>query len=802
MERAVRADDHYGRIAAGAVAGAGREGGTGPQSQSQQSRQQPHPLHPSSNSFISHQGSQQPPPPQNPFASREDSPERSLAPPTNGRLKSELYDSFLNGYFDLYQKRKSEFPSVPENDGEMADRYGPPAGSAYGGPYQQQRPQPPPHTVNYKNNNHNENDYYANNSNNNTTTTANTNYDDARQPLQQGYHSPYRDSPSPDYHPGINPSANRYNQSQPSQPYESPSRRPINNSQRNQDPYGPAAASSSASGYRGPQDQSFQSYTPQGNMGKLSSGRGPPYGGNNPSGQDLRGGGDYDQSGQNSPFGAFNNPQSQSSHGSYSSADHLTAAAAPPALSAPQGPYSQGGYGGGYGGPSHLQNRAPPNHPYQNPYDNHSISRNNLNGMDFIDPNAVADDGDDGLQYYNPKRRSMISLNRRSMGSNTALAAGAAAAGTAAVTAGESSRNMYTPDPGAGDLIAEKSTPAAFQNIPADDDDVVKSSKWKKWLFIVIGILILGGIAAGVVVGLMERNKANNSSGGSSTSSQGNQGVDGPDFNLNSPSVKKLLNNKNLHKVFMGMAYTPMNTQYPDCLTNKPLQNNITLDMAVIGQTTNVVRLYGTDCNQTEMVLHAIDQLQLTDMKVWLGVWLDNNMTTNARQVQQLYNILDGPNTKYIKGVVVGNEVLFRQDLTVAQLGDYITNVRSNLTSRGINLPVASSDLGDNWTTALASAVDVVMSNVHPFFGGVAVEQAASWTWTFWQGHDVILTQGTSKGQVISEVGWPSQGGNDCSPSPTCPDATSGSVAGISQMNTFLNTWVCQALANGTEYLW
>jgi len=150
----------------------------------------------------------------------------------------------------------------------------------------------------------------------------------------------------------------------------------------------------------------------------------------------------------------------------------------------------------------------------------------------------------------------------------------------------------------------------------------------------------------------------------------------------------------------------------------------------------------------------------------------------------------------------VGNEVLFRQDLTVTQLGQYITNVRSNLTSRGINLPVASSDLGDNWTSSLASAVDVVMSNIHPFFGGVTVDTAASWTWTFWQTHDVLLTTGTNKGQVISEVGWPSQGGNDCAPSPTCPDSTSGSVAGISQMNTFLNSWVCQALANGTEYLW
>jgi len=54
-----------------------------------------------------------------------------------------------------------------------------------------------------------------------------------------------------------------------------------------------------------------------------------------------------------------------------------------------------------------------------------------------------------------------------------------------------------------------------------------------------------------------------------------------------------------------------------------------------LSQLTNVIRLYGTDCNQTEMVLHAISQLKLTDMKIWAGVWLENNVTTNDRQMQQ-----------------------------------------------------------------------------------------------------------------------------------------------------------------------
>ena len=132
-----------------------------------------------------------------------------------------------------------------------------------------------------------------------------------------------------------------------------------------------------------------------------------------------------------------------------------------------------------------------------------------------------------------------------------------------------------------------------------------------------------------------------------------------------------------------------------------------------------------------------------------------------------------------------------------------LKDVRSNFTSKNYDLPIATSDLGDNWNAELVDVVDLVMSNIHPFFAGVPAAQAASWTWEFWQQHDVLLTQGTTKKQVISETGWPSAGGNDCgSDTTSCPNSTAGSVAGVSEMNTYMSDWVCQALSNGTDYFW
>ena len=97
------------------------------------------------------------------------------------------------------------------------------------------------------------------------------------------------------------------------------------------------------------------------------------------------------------------------------------------------------------------------------------------------------------------------------------------------------------------------------------------------------------------------------------------------------------------------------------------------------------------------------------------------------------------------------------------------------------------------------------MANVHPFFAGVTPEVAPGWTWDFWTQNDVILADGNGKNypkSIISETGWPSQGGNDCGTGSKCPTKTEGAIAGISELNTYLEGWVCPSMENGTTYFW
>lgn len=318
-----------------------------------------------------------------------------------------------------------------------------------------------------------------------------------------------------------------------------------------------------------------------------------------------------------------------------------------------------------------------------------------------IDPAALAEDDDDGLEYEHsrPKHHYLAGSMKgvapnafiRSIGSRD----GSGQYGKLAVAA-----------PGGA------TPPSEWL------DEQNAGNKRLKWLvggaIVLIIILAVVGGAIGAVVGAKKSNvtsvSSNSTSANSSSPGTAVTSSSGGGLNKDSPEIKALLNNQNLHQVFPGIDYTPINTQYPACLGSSPLQNNVTMDIAVLSQLTSRVRLYGNDCNQTEMVLHAIKALGLQNsMKVWLGVWQGNNATTNARQLSQLWDIIDANEASSFAGIIIGNEVLFRQDMTASALVQILGDVRTNLTSRGISLPIATSDLGSEWTTLLASSVDIVM---------------------------------------------------------------------------------------------
>ena len=521
-----------------------------------------------------------------------------------------------------------------------------------------------------------------------------------------------------------------------------------------------------------------------------------------------------------SDYGTPVRPTNRYSNRSYASNAPLAAGAESPGFVTPTGsPEARGGRRGET--PNYQRSHVPS--PYgayrDSPYHNSSHSLNNAVHTADINPHNIADDGDDGF-IPDPKRRSMLEAMRTrsnehfgpplNNGRRTASGALGAIGGVFNRNPkGQTSSGSYDRVQGQG--MSEKPSRSEWLSRQKQGNNRMKWIVGAAIITVVVLAVIAGAVGAAVSSKHSSKNASTDPNSNDNTAS-GDEQANG-DLSKDSPQIKALLNNPDLHKVFPGVDYTPWGTQYPLCMTYPPSQNNVTRDMAILSQLTNAVRLYGTDCNQTEMVLHAIDRLGLDDMKVWLGVWVDTNSTTTDRQIQQMYDILEStPDTSIFKGVIIGNEALYRAGLDKAQselqLISYLDDARQQFKSNGYNLPIATSDLGDNWNAQLVTAVDIVMSNIHPFFAGVSATAAASWTWSFWDTHDVVLTEGmTGKRQIISETGWPSEGGRDCGGTTgECYGAQLSSdnvaIASVDGMNTFMESWVCQALENGTEYFW
>ncbi|KAI5836343.1 glycoside hydrolase [Schizophyllum commune Tattone D] len=365
----------------------------------------------------------------------------------------------------------------------------------------------------------------------------------------------------------------------------------------------------------------------------------------------------------------------------------------------------------------------------------------------------------------------------------------------------------YTP-PLAADTPAGRSY---MHNIDREweDGDATKASPWaagarekpnksrRCWVLAGVALLIAGAVA-GIVAGvLVSRN--NSSSSKSNLASNSPSSGDPSDFDKD----------ENLHVSFYGIAYTPAGSQLDANCGNS--LDDVIKDVQLLSQITTRVRLYGADCNQSALVLEAVQQTKV-NLTVWLGNYVSATDGGEAyeRQRDTIKEVIQTYGTDHIGGITVGNEFMLNyvesqgtDDVTgtvgttgAEMLITNITDTRSMLSDISVDLPVGTADAGAYFNEKLLSSVDYGMANVHPWFGDVSIDDAATWTWQFFQTNDVSISDEVdNKPQMyIAETGWPTKSSN------TSTETNGASEASEANLQVFLDTFVCQANANGTEY--
>jgi cellulose synthase/poly-beta-1,6-N-acetylglucosamine synthase-like glycosyltransferase/exo-beta-1,3-glucanase (GH17 family) len=140
------------------------------------------------------------------------------------------------------------------------------------------------------------------------------------------------------------------------------------------------------------------------------------------------------------------------------------------------------------------------------------------------------------------------------------------------------------------------------------------------------------------------------------------------------------------------------------------------------------------------------------DIGVTLGIWLSRSEENNRREIAAALRMANTmPN---VRAIVVGNEVLLRNELTLDELVGYIREVR-----RRSRVPVTTGETYANWTgnPTLANEVDFISAHILPYWENVPADAAIEHTIAQYLD---LKARFPGKRIVIAEFGWPSQGSN------------------------------------------
>ena len=134
-----------------------------------------------------------------------------------------------------------------------------------------------------------------------------------------------------------------------------------------------------------------------------------------------------------------------------------------------------------------------------------------------------------------------------------------------------------------------------------------------------------------------------------------------------------------------------------------------------------------------------------------VGAWLSDDEKTNAEEIAGLIKL---SKQGYVDIAAVGNEVLYRKELSETQLINYINEVKQAIPGT----PVGYVDAYYEFTERpeLTEACNVILANCYPYWEGCHVDYSFLYMKEMYQ---QASRAANGKKVIITETGWPSEGG-------------------------------------------
>lgn len=140
-------------------------------------------------------------------------------------------------------------------------------------------------------------------------------------------------------------------------------------------------------------------------------------------------------------------------------------------------------------------------------------------------------------------------------------------------------------------------------------------------------------------------------------------------------------------------------------------------------------------------------------IKTLVGAWLGDDPEINEREVAGLIQLAkDG----HVDIAAVGNEVLYRNDLSADELLDFINRVKDEMPD---GIPVGYVDAYYEFSVhpRITDACDVILANCYPYWESCHMDYSLL---HMKQMFAQATAAGKGKKVIITETGWPSDGTN------------------------------------------
>lgn len=203
----------------------------------------------------------------------------------------------------------------------------------------------------------------------------------------------------------------------------------------------------------------------------------------------------------------------------------------------------------------------------------------------------------------------------------------------------------------------------------------------------------------------------------------------------------------NLNDKFVGLCYGPHRENEDPDFGIQPSLSEMSEDLAFIKKLTSKIRTYGVTDNLEQIPILC----EQYGIDCYPGAWISRFTCENERQVDSLIEIAK-QKLSHVKGLIVGNEVLLRNDISEEKLIEFISKVNNTT-----DIPVATAEIWADWLKhpQLANAVDIMFVHIYPYWDGISIDKSADYILEKW---NELKSKYPNKKMVIGETGWPSKG--------------------------------------------